>query len=73
MPIFSQPHPGALSYHNTFRNIYSTTQRHKSAHVPERDVITLDYHLVEEGADALFAKYPEVKAIRDKAGSTLIV
>ena len=73
MPIFSQPHPGALSYHNTFRNIYSTTQRHKSAHVPERDVITLDYHLVEEGADALFAKHPEVKAIRDAAGSTLMV
>ncbi|MBE6567808.1 MAG: right-handed parallel beta-helix repeat-containing protein [Ruminococcaceae bacterium] len=73
MPIFSQPHPQALSYHNTFKNIYSTTQRHPSTHVPERDIITLDYHLVEEGADALFAKHPEVKAIRDAAGASMIV
>ncbi len=69
MPIFSQPHPQALSYHNTFKNIYSTTQRHESTHVPLRDIITEDYHLVEDGPDALFAKYPEAKAIRDAAGA----
>ncbi len=69
MPIFSQPYPQSLSYHNTFKNIYSTTQRHESTHVPLRDIITEDYHLVEDGPDALFAKYPEAKAIRDAAGA----
>ena len=72
MPIFSQPHPQALSYHNTFRNIYSTTQRHVSTHVPERDVLTENYCLVEEGPEALFEKYPEAAKIRDEAGAPLL-
>ena len=73
VPIFSQPHPHALSYHNTFRNIYSTTERHSSTHVPDRDIVTVDYHLELDDPDALFAKYPEVTAIRDGAGCNLIV
>ena len=68
MPIFSQPHPEALTYHNHFSNIYSTTTRHPSSHVPERDVVTKDYYLVKEGADALFEKYPEAIKIRENAG-----
>ncbi|MBE6567277.1 MAG: right-handed parallel beta-helix repeat-containing protein [Ruminococcaceae bacterium] len=73
IPIFSQPHPQALSYHNTFKNIYSTTTIHPSTHIPSRDVITENYIKVEDGLDALLEAYPEAKAIRDKAGSTLIV
>ena len=70
---FSQPHPLALSYHNTFRNIYSTTPIHPSTHIPGRDVITENYVMVEEGVDALIEAYPEAQAIRDAAGSKLIV
>jgi len=72
VPIFSQPHPHALSYHNTFRNIYSTTERHQHTHVPDRDVLTENYVLVKDGADALLEQHPEAKAIRDGAGTTLI-
>ena len=71
MPIFSQPHLSALSYHNHFRNIYATTERHVSTHVPERDVITESYYLVEGGEDDLLAAYPEARAIRDAAGAQI--
>ena len=73
IPIFSQPHPLALSYHNRFVNIYSTTPTHPSAHVPGRDVITENYVMVEEGLDALLEQHPEAKAIRDAAGSSLLL
>ena len=73
MPIFSQPHPNALSYHNSFTDIYSNTQRHVSTHVPSRDVITTDYHLNEGDAEALLAAYPEAVKIRDAAGCDLVV
>ena len=68
MPIFSQPHPQALSYHNTFKNIYSNTPRHVSTHVPERDIITLDYHLLETAPEEFLSVYPKARAIRDAAG-----
>ena len=73
MPIFSQPHPNASSYHNSFTDIYSNTQRHVSTHVPSRDVITTDYHLNEGDAEALLAAYPEAVKIRDAAGCDLVV
>ena len=72
MPIFSQPYPGALSYHNHFHEIYSTTEKHPSTLAPERDIITTNYSLVTEGPEALFEKYPETLAIRDAAGCTII-
>jgi hypothetical protein len=43
-----------------------------STHVPERDVITENYCLVEEGPEALFEKYPEAAKIRDEAGAPLL-
>ena len=72
MPIFSQPYPRALSYHNTFLDIYSNTPRHTTTSVPERDIVTVDYHLVEGDADALLEAFPEARKIRDAAGSDLI-
>lgn len=72
IPIFSQPHPLALSYHNHFTNIYSTTPIHQSTHIPERDVLTENYVMVEAGLDALLEAYPEAKAIRDKAGASIL-
>ena len=72
MPIYSQHHPSALSFHNHFTNIYSTTEPgYDNTHVPERDVAIIDFHLVTEGGDALLAKYPEAQAIRDAAGAKL--
>ena len=72
MPIFSQPYPRALSYHNTFLDIYSNTPRHVTTSVPARDIVTVDYHLVEGDADALLEAFPEARKIRDAAGSDLI-
>ena len=72
MPIFSQHHPRALSYHNTFRNIYSNTPRNENTVVPSRDIVTVDYHLLEGTPDEMLAKYPETVKIRDAAGSDLI-
>ena len=71
MPIFSQPHLGSLTYHNHFRNIYSTTEPHISSHVPERDVIRSGYRMVKGGEKELLEAYPEAKAIRDAAGAKL--
>ena len=68
MPIFSQPHPQALSYHNHFTDIYSNTIRHPSTHVPSRDVVTTGYHLVEGTPEELLEAYPEAQKIRDAAG-----
>ena len=71
MPIFSQPHLGSLTYHNHFRNIYSTTAPHISSHVPERDVIRSGYRMVKGGEKELLEAYPEAEAIRDAAGAKL--
>ncbi|MBE6656615.1 MAG: right-handed parallel beta-helix repeat-containing protein [Ruminococcaceae bacterium] len=73
LPIYSQWFKQSLTYHNTFKNIYSTTPRivMEHSHVPERDVVTENYVLVEEGPEALFEKYPEARAIRDGAGAHL--
>ena len=73
-PIFSQPHPQALSYHNHFRDIYSNTQRNPSSHVPERDVVVESYYLVEGTPDKLLEAYPEAtKKIRDAAGADIVI
>ena len=72
MPIFSQPYPGALSYHNHFTDIYSNTPRHPSTLVPQRDIITVDYHLLEVTPEEYLAAFPEAVKIRDAAGSALI-
>ena len=72
MPIFSQHHPRALSYHNTFRGIYSNTPRNENTVVPSRDIVTVDYHLFEGTPDELLAKYPETVKIRNAAGANLI-
>ena len=72
MPIFSQPHPQALSYHNTFREIYSNTPRHVSTHVPARDILVDGYYLVEGDPALLLETYPEAVKIREAAGCTLI-
>ena len=71
-PVLAQ-HGIALSYHNHFINIYSTTPIHQSTHVPERDVVTENYVMVEAGIDALLEANPAAKAIRDAAGSKLII
>ena len=71
IPIFSQPHPQALSYHNHFYDIYSNTAAHPSTNVAERDIVTEDFHLLEGDAEALLEAFPEAKAIRDAAGCCL--
>ena len=72
MPIFSQDYFTALSYHNTFRNIYSNTPKHGTTVAPERDIVTLDYHLLEGTPDALLRAYPEAVKIRDGAGASIV-
>ena len=68
-PIFSQPHPRALSYHNHFRNIYANNPPHPSTTVPPRDIAVFDYHLLEGDSEELLEKYPEAIKIRDAAGA----
>ena len=68
MPIFSQPHPNASSYHNHFSEIYSNTPPHQSTVVPSRDIVTEKYYLVRGDANALLEAYPEAVKIRDAAG-----
>ena len=68
MPIFSQPYPGALSYHNHFTDIYSNTTPHVSTHVPPRDVVRENYVYDDITAEEYLAKYPEAEAIRNAAG-----
>lgn len=72
MPIFSQPHPQALSYHNHFTDIYSNTVAHISTHVPARDILRINYIYDAITPDEFLAKYPEAVAIREKAGCDLI-
>ena len=70
-PIFSQKYEGALSYHNRFQRIYSNTPHGPWVQAPYRDIATVDYYLVEEGAEELLRRYPEAQAIRDAAGAKL--
>ena len=69
-PIFSQPHPQALSYHNLIRNIYSTKPHGQNIHAPARDVVIRDFHLVPEGEDILLQRYPEAQEIKKSAGAS---
>ena len=71
MPIFSQPHPQALSYHNHFTEIYSNTTPHVSTHVPVRDIVRENYVYDNVSPEEYLAKYPEAKRIHDAAGSNL--
>ena len=71
MPIFSQPHPQALSYHNHFTEIYSNTTPHVSTHVPMRDVVRENFIYDNVTPEEYLAKHPEAKRIQDAAGSNL--
>ena len=71
IPVFSQPHPQALSFHNHIHDIYSTLPYAPSLHAPGRDVVIEDFHLVPEGEKALLAQNPEARKIKKGAGSTI--
>jgi hypothetical protein len=71
MPIFSQPHPGALSYHNHFTDIWSNTTPHVSTDQVQRDIIRTNYVYDDLAPEEYLEKYPEARAIRDAAGCTL--
>ena len=73
MPIFSQPHPQALSYHNHFTDIWSNTTPHVSTHVPTRDIVRTNYVYDNITPEEYLEKYPEAKAIRDAAGCKTIL
>lgn len=70
-PVFSQPHPQALSYHNHFDTIYANTQPHPASHVPMRDVVRQNYIYEDLSPEEFFLKHPEAKRICDAAGSDL--
>ena len=70
-PLYSQTHPGALSYHNHLHDVYSTTEYRREYHAPGRDVLFYDNHILLSDKEALFEKYPEAKAIHDAAGANL--
>jgi hypothetical protein len=71
MPIFSQYHPQALSYHNHFTEIWTNTLPHSSTHFPSRDVRAANCIHDNLTPEEFLTKHPEAKAIRDAAGSTL--
>ncbi len=71
LPIFSQPHPFALSYHNRFTDIYSNYPAHNTTTVPERDIVTERFYYVAGAAEGVLDAYPEAVAIRDAAGCNL--
>ena len=71
MPIFSQPHPQALSYHNHFTDIWSNTTPHVSTDQVHRDIIRTNYVYDDLAPDEYLEKYPEARAIRDAAGCDL--
>ena len=70
-PLYSQHHPGALSYHNHFIDNYSTTHNRSEFHSPGRDVYFYDCHVVEEGYEALAKAFPVVEEIKKNAGCSL--
>ncbi len=73
-PIFSQyTVDSAFAYHNHLFDIYSTKPVCMLSHAPVRDSLIYDFHLVEEGEEALYEKYPEAKEIRDAAGCNFTV
>ena len=71
-PVFSQHTvASAFAYHDHHHDIYSTTPVRPGTHAPERDCLVYDYHMVEEGEEALFEKYPVAKKIKAAAGCTI--
>ena len=70
-PIFSQPHPEALSYHNRFEDIYANTLPNPATSVAPRDIVRENYVYEDISPEEYLAKYPEAKRIRDAAGSSL--
>lgn len=72
-PVFSQHTVAtAFAYHVHHHDIYSTTPVRPGTHAPERDCIVYDYHMVEEGEDALFEKHPIAAKIKANAGCTIV-
>ncbi|MBE6567806.1 MAG: right-handed parallel beta-helix repeat-containing protein [Ruminococcaceae bacterium] len=69
-PIYSQPHPEALSFHNLIHRIYSTKPHAHNIHAPARDVIIKDFYLVEGDEAALFTAHPEAREIKKTAGAS---
>ena len=65
-PLFSQCTVAtAFAYHNHLHDTYSNTRViTQGSHAPERDCLIYDYHLVEEGEDALFEAYPVAAEIK---------
>ena len=72
-PVYSQPHPLALSFHNHIHDIYSTLPYDSRLHAPGRDVIIEDFHLVSEGEEALLAQNAAARDIKKNAGSTIFL
>ena len=71
-PVFSQHTvASAFAYHDHHHDIYSTTPVRPGTHAPERDCLVFNYHMVEEGEEALFEKYPVAKKIKAAAGCTI--
>ena len=71
MPIFSQPHPQALSFHNHFTDIWSNTTAHPSTDQAHRDIIRTNYVYDDLAPEEYLEKHPEARAIRDAAGCDL--
>ena len=68
LPLFTQYHvPAQYTHHCTVENFYSTTWIDPTNHKPHNDVICINCQTVS-GLDALFAAYPEAKAIAEGAG-----
>ena len=73
-PLFSQwTVASAYTYHNHLHDVYSTTPVEMRSHAPERDSVIYDYHMVKEGREALFEKYPVAKEIMENAGCRLVL
>ncbi|MBQ8907543.1 MAG: right-handed parallel beta-helix repeat-containing protein [Clostridia bacterium] len=73
MPIFSQPHPYAASFHNHIRDVYSNVNGPLEWIAPSRDVTVEDYHVTVETEAELLARCEEARAIREAAGCRLIL
>lgn len=69
-PVYSQPHPEALSFHNLIHRIYSTKPHALNIHAPARDVIIKDFFLEDGDEKNLLAKHPEAKEIKKNAGAS---
>ena len=69
-PVYSQPHPQALSFHNLIHRIYSTKPHALNIHAPARDVVIKDFFLEDGDEKNLLAKHPEAKEIKKNAGAS---